>query len=369
MNLLVLAIGFFYIAKNQFKLPKIAIYSWVPLLLASFVSVSYSVEPATTLRSSFVLLTNFMIFVIPVYLIKDKIMFNRAMSVIIFSSFIPIVYAFIELFIIGPENGINGLRVKSTFSHPNMFGFFILVCFGCYLFLSQAEFFEYRYRHKFWFKVYPLFLMICLLLTNTRSAWIGVVFIFTIYAVFCERKYLFYLFVVALVALQIPAIKERVDNLQSGNSVENYQQERLNSFAWRKLLWSSSMDMIAQRPFIGYGTKTFAHYMPDFFPLPTKQNFDAHNVYVEILFGLGIIGLLFYLNIFILVILRLKKAYRYDKKASVAVLSLVLSYMLVSFSDNMLDYLVVNWYFWFFIGCIIAWLINCNHPCNNQCHE
>jgi hypothetical protein len=37
-------------------------------------------------------------------------------------------------------------------------------------------------------------------------------------------------------------------------------------------------------------------------------------------------------------------------KPNVLLFAYVLSYAMVSFSDNMLYYLAFNWYFWFFIG-------------------
>jgi O-antigen ligase len=83
----------------------------------------------------------------------------------------------------------------------------------------------------------------------------------------------------------------------------------------------------------------------------------AHNAYLGILFETGIIGLLSYLFIFFAILKKISlKLSIILKKTSfeyAIIFSYVLSYMVSSFSDNMLYYLAFNWYFWFFIGIML----------------
>ena len=79
----------------------------------------------------------------------------------------------------------------------------------------------------------------------------------------------------------------------------------------------------------------------------------AHNVYVELLFETGILGLIAYLGIFLQLLagFYLKIRARQDLSAECAVVfSFLIGYLSVCFSDNMLDYVAFNWYFFFFLG-------------------
>jgi len=50
----------------------------------------------------------------------------------------------------------------------------------------------------------------------------------------------------------------------------------------------------------------------------------------------------------------LKLGSRQDKLRTVIAITLVIEYLFFAFSDNMLDYLAFNWYFWFFMGAACA---------------
>jgi hypothetical protein len=46
-----------------------------------------------------------------------------------------------------------------------------------------------------------------------------------------------------------------------------------------------------------------------------------------------------------------------DKLGTVMIITVVLEYLVVAFSDNMLDYLAFNWYFWFVLGTACAIIV------------
>jgi O-antigen ligase len=188
-------------------------------------------------------------------------------------------------------------------------------------------------------------------MTKTRSAWIAMAMIFILYGMMVERKYLLYLVLISLGALLIPSVHERVIDLFAGNSIENITEgEPLNSYAWRKVVWLASWDYIINKPILGHGYDTFSYYFLEFTPLEGEKGYDAHNVYVQIAFDMGFLGLFAYLIIFIGIMIRLFKLFVYDKKGGVILIALLFSYMLVCMSDNMLYYLSYNWYFWFLMG-------------------
>ncbi|MDC5852101.1 O-antigen ligase family protein [Vibrio europaeus] len=359
LNLMVIFIGLTYMFRFKFLLPKIAVFAWSGFLLAGFLSIFYSPVPVNSARAWLSYITFFMMFVIPFYSIKGRGDFQFFLKVLLISSFIPVAYTFVELFIIGAENGINGLRVKSTFSHPNMFAFYLVVMISIMFYLFKTKEQNMAPFSGRFMAVFLAFLLLCLVLTNTRSAWIGLLLLFFMFGLFFERRYIAYLAVFACVSFTIPAVQDRILDLFTGNDLDAFSTERLNSFAWRKLLWISSLDFIEREWLFGYGLETFKHYMPYFFPVDTDGKlFNAHNVYVELLFGLGVLGLSLYLVLYIVVILNLIRVRYKDETGVMLTCFLLVSYIVISYSDNMLGYLVVNWYFWFFIGCVCAYRIN-----------
>lgn len=66
--------------------------------------------------------------------------------------------------------------------------------------------------------------------------------IFTIYALIYERKYLIYILMAPIVGFMIPEVRDRFMDLAQGNEVVNYS--KLNSYAWRKLMWESGLNFM-----------------------------------------------------------------------------------------------------------------------------
>jgi O-antigen ligase len=124
----------------------------------------------------------------------------------------------------------------------------------------------------------------------------------------------------------------------------------LNSYAWRVLLWRAGMNWMDGLHWLhGYGLESFRFYSPRFFPLPGQDSWDPHNVYVQLYFETGVLGLTAYGWLFWRVLRRLWLMAA-SWAAAVIVIATVLAYILTSWSDNMLYYLSFNWYFWFFAG-------------------
>jgi O-antigen ligase len=196
---------------------------------------------------------------------------------------------------------------------------------------------------------YIILLLLLLMLTKTRSAWIACFAVFAVYAVIFEPRYLVYLIVMPFAALLIPGMRDRLLDLGTNN--EYVQYATLNSFAWRRLIWETSLQwMRVEHYLLGYGLDSFRYYSPQFFPLAGKLNPGAHNVYVQWLFEAGVSGLLAFVWLFGRLIWWLKSMFPADKLGAFVVISLVVEYLIISFSDNLIYYLAFNWYFWFIAG-------------------
>ena len=351
LNLLVLLILFFIIFKFKFEIPLSLLKVWGCFLFLGLISILFfSPEKIVSLRSFFSILTYFSFFTFPCYLLKSRDDLNGLIKLIIYSSVIPFSFALMEF--INPEEstGINGFRLFGSFSHPNIFAFYLVLVASLCFYALKSTLIRFDRNFLMHVKVILLASLICLLATKTRSAWIAMAVVFIVYGVMIERRYLLYLSIIGLLAFMHPAVHDRIIDLFSGGSIDNITEERLNSFAWRKIVWLASWDYILDKPIWGHGYDTFSYYSLEFTPLEGANGFDAHNVYVQIAFDMGFLGLLAYLTIFVAILIRLFKLIDYDKKGSVILLGLLFSYLLVGSSDNLLFYLSYNWYFWFLMG-------------------
>jgi O-antigen ligase len=169
------------------------------------------------------------------------------------------------------------------------------------------------------------------------------------YALFFERRYLLYLLLLPIVVVCIPAVQERLLDLGAGSGA--VRDAPLNSFAWRQLLWKSAIDwMEPQRMIFGYGLDGFGYFAATFFPMDVTTRWDAHNVYIQFFFEIGIVGLACYLWLYVRILWTLRAFARMDRVSGFLMLAIVVQYVVVSYSDNLFRYLVFNWYFWFTIG-------------------
>ena len=125
---------------------------------------------------------------------------------------------------------------------------------------------------------------------------------------------------------------------------------QLNSYAWRQLLWRAGLRWMDGLHWLyGYGLESFRFYSPQFYPMPGQDSWDPHNVYIQLYFETGVIGLVTYGWLFWRLLPRLLTVAA-NWRAAVIALAMAMAYLLTSWSDNMLYYLSFNWYFWFFLG-------------------
>jgi O-antigen ligase len=155
-------------------------------------------------------------------------------------------------------------------------------------------------------------------------------------------------------ALVVPAIRDRISELASGNEYSGWVTQ-LNSYAWRELLWEKALSYIWQNPIFGYGLESFHFYSPFFFPLEPEGT-HAHNVYIQVLFESGLIGLIAFIWLFWRLFSWLLRYSRVDTRSVMMAAALIGVYIVACYSDNLLEYLSVNWCFWF-TSAAILWRI------------
>jgi O-antigen ligase len=167
----------------------------------------------------------------------------------------------------------------------------------------------------------------------------------------------------------LPPVQERI--LDAFQNQHQSLTQGMNSFAWRLTLWSDSIPLIMDRPLFGYGLTMFKQSSPLFSKWAQIGGSGAHNVYIELLFETGIIGLVAYLAIYFILIKQVLFYYKHlqgDRQKGVAamVLVYVIGYLIVCAIDNLQQVLVANWYVWFFIGAMYRYFQICLEQQNSN---
>ena len=304
-------------------------------------------------RTFLTFLTNLAVFIVPFYLNERHKTLRFAIQLTLLSSLIPAIYAFVDL-AQGGYVSFEGLRISSTFSHPNIFAFYLafVILLGFYLLKSQPT--KLSPLQRSLLAGYLCVLLFELALTKTRSAWAACLLSFIVYGVMFERRYLAYIGCAAMFALLIPEINERLLDLNPARVYWNYGQAQ-NSFEWRKVLWQSAFEwMEASSLPVGYGLGSFPFHSREFFPLAGRVQYGAHNVYVQLIFEAGLFGLLSFGWLFARLLVFIRQGMKSDRLGRTMLSGVVCAYLLVCYSDNMLDYLPFNWYFWFLLGTACA---------------
>ena len=346
INGVVILIAMMLVFEKPKQVPSSAFAAWAPFLGVLLIGVLISPVKGDALRFFLALLSHFAMFIAGFYCVRERIEFRKCIKLIVWSSLIPVLYSFVDFAL---NHGVPDFRLRSTFAHPNVLAFYITIVIGLLFYLFKSLPKDATTSDKVLMTLYLFVLLGVLGMTKTRSAWAATAISFGLYAVLFERRYLLYMFVLGAVALMIPGVSDRLADLEQGNTVTTYAN--LNSFAWRVYLWQCALDWMRPSAYLfGIGFQSFKEYSPVFFPLAGKTNFGAHSVYVEILFELGIVGLLAFCWLYFRVIKELAQLVKIDALAAFSLILVVLNYLICCFSDNMLDYLSYAWYLWFAVG-------------------
>src|SRR6185437_14538683 len=238
---------------------------WLPYLLVAGVSIAWSSDRASGIRAFLVLLTYAGFFVIP-FLVRAPARHSaHLLKAIIYSSIVPATVGLLELvFFLDPSG-----RAKSTFIHPNVFAFYLMVVLGVICFLLSSSTVQFTPTVRKLMVLYSALLVGLLIMTQTRVAWAGAFLIFVTYAIFVNRRYLF-VFALLPLLIFIPAVGDRLADLDRGTAYTGAMESKadaINSFAWRNLMWDSAFKDVADAPVFGKGLASFAPNSLKFFPL------------------------------------------------------------------------------------------------------
>jgi O-antigen ligase len=313
------------------------------------ISAARAAEPLYGVRSFLSFLTNFAVFLAPSFLPRCRYDLHYSIKAIVLSSIIPVTYAFLDLYQGGYANP-EAQRISSTFPHPNIFAFYLVLIISLIFFILKTNSKPPTGGSRIFLWAYLFVMVIELALTKTRSAWAVLFLTLIVYGSLFEKKYLLYSIVLTVTAMLITPIQDRLLNLTDAKVFWNYGFAA-NSYEWRQILWESAWNWMSPSNMVfGNGLGSFLKFSPTFFPLSGGAEFGAHNVYLQLLFEEGVIGVASFAWLFAGLLLVIYRDTTTENLAVFIVLALLAQYLVAGYSDNMLDYLSFNWNFWFLCG-------------------
>jgi putative inorganic carbon (HCO3(-)) transporter len=371
LNALAISIAFVLLVRWPLTAPFSIVGIWGPFLLVAFASTLYAPDFVAAMRLALVLLSYWSFFIIPFFIWRSPDDVSRFVMLVIVSSVIPSLYALVDM-----AQGLSDLtefRLQSTFSHANIYAFYLVLLLGLALYVRSSRIIRVTPKVRMLITLYIPFLLVLLMLTKTRSAWATCGLMFLVYAFWVDRKFLAGFLLIPVLVAGDPSVIDRLTDVTEPTEIDSFTQlsdsTRLNSYEWRQALWDSAIPQIFEKPLLGHGLESFKPSAPSFFPLIGPEGIDGHNFYLQTGFEMGLLGVFAWVWLLGSVWRQLLKGRRRDPPGVLIISCILIGYMLECFSDNMHFYLSFNWYFWFVIGTICAWIYNEERAQRHQADE
>jgi O-antigen ligase len=316
---------------------------------------SMSAQAALWLRLCFL----FASFVLATWSVRDALWIRRAFAVSVAVSAWPIFvgleqFAGGELVASGGQTGRSTYKaVESLFVHPNGFAIYLVVVIGLTIvMLMQARATLAR--------IGLIALLgsagFCLYHTYTRAAWIAAAGVFIVLGVWRWRV----LLVVGLVGLVIATLAfpaaTRAVQARFGDLSSRSASHASNSWDWRTGQWERLIPYGSREPLLGNGFGSYERLTVEEFglqdptyPTPTDgpgRGFAAHNDYVRMYVELGVPGLVLWTTVLAGLLVAMARRARDPELGpyAAALAAILLALMVMSFSDNVLNYMVALFY-------------------------
>lgn len=186
-------------------------------------------------------------------------------------------------------------RVVSVFDNPNVLAAYLVLTLP--LILAKHSSAETSKGRLLGF-ISVVMVLTCIILTWSRGAWLAAIISILIFAIVKSRKSLKALFVVGLTLPAFPFILPAnvLDRFLSIGSVGD------TSILYRIYTWRGSLSAIKDYFLcgIGYGNAAYSEIYPQYAYAGIEAAEHTHNLFLQILLGLGVFGLLIFLTVIFL---------------------------------------------------------------------
>ena len=375
LGIILILFLFLFNVKDRIKFSLPSVTDIFIIIFASFLvlSLAWTSSLYASFTSLGVWASYFCIYFIARNIIKEEKWIRFLVIAVLFSGALSALYSIFQFY--GIELPIwrrltGRMRLFSTFGNPNYLAGYLAAALhlGILLFLVNKK---WRYL----FLIVTGILYTSLIITYTRGAWVSLFFssllVLLIFLLFKKnflkekRKDIFLLFLllscITLIFLYPnPLNRGKINLTQRAGSIVRIK----SSASQRFLIWGATLELIKERPFLGWGVGNFRVYYPlgqgkflsrkenkDYLPL-TNRSINAHNDYLHICSEVGIVGGAIFIVIILSFYLRAFSFFRknYKKTLSFIYLSLFtgaltsfLIHALVSFPFHIIQNGMVFW--------------------------
>jgi O-antigen ligase/tetratricopeptide (TPR) repeat protein len=351
-------------------------------VLASFIGVDFNYSFWGTLERMgglFSFLHFWVFFIILISVFRNRKDWEKLLKISIFVGFLSILFAYGQYFKLGDffVGWQHGERVIGTIGNPALFaGYLLFILFLNIYFLLKKE---TKLQEKVFYAMVLILGVPALHLTTVRGSiiafWLGLFLLGLFYLIFPasparlaakraggskNRKIklsllvLLIIFLILVGFIWINRTKEWVEHIDWLNRLTtiSLKTQTLQTRLWS---WHSAWQGFKERPILGWGPENFvlahAKYFDPrlFISMGSETIWDrAHNIVLELLTTMGIVGLLSYLSIFIAIYWFLIKGFK-QRKIDLETLAVFGIMLIVYFVHNLFIFDTMANYLMFFL--------------------
>jgi len=305
-------------------------------------------------------------FIVLVSVIKTEIDWNKILKISTLVGFLSILFAYGQLWIKGKffVGWQHGERVIGTIGNPALFaGYLIFVIYlAIFLLLKNGS-----PKWQKWFFVAVIVLGAPILtITAVRGAVIafwGSLFLLALFLLFKSKnqkvkKYLAIAIVVFVVVVAMIGFNRNQDWVKNNSVLNRISDISLKTDTIQTRLWSweSALQGIKEKPIFGWGPENFMFLHMKYFNskhftgLGSETIWDrAHNMPLEILSTMGIVGLISYLSIFFFLFCFLYRGLK-NRKINKNVFGVLSATIIAYFVQNLFIFDTTANYLMFFLA-------------------
>lgn len=285
---------------------------------------------------------------------------NTIIIISLVSSFLVSLYGVIQIFGLDPlvwnEQAVNTGRITSTLGQPNFLASYLLLLIPLSIY-SIVKFKSFIAR--IFFSLTLGLQLVALFFTASRGAWLAFVFVgvfLSLFIIFTKSNYLknSRKRIVVFLLILIIAVTTLLSNSYFVNRVSSLTDTSSGSVALRIMYWQASFDAIKEKPLLGYGLENQRIALHNYYSADWGVYSDvgtipyhAHNIILDIILSIGIVGLLAMLLLTWIIFKRflhiaIEKSGN-DKLLVICIfLSLISLFVSLLFSFNIITTLVVS---------------------------
>lgn len=299
IELLLIFLGFInlLLRKGRIVYNKYLIYSFIFIFFVLF-SSTYALNPESVVVKFIILLKIYIInFFIIQFIYNGETRIDNILKYIIYSGLIASIYILLNSDIISTGfDNIGKQRIGEQVGHVNRVSLKLTLA-------ALISYFYFLKERKIRYIFITAIAIFMTLLTGSRKIFILIILFLFIYILLKNRRYILKLLLILfLCCLGLVSLYLVIMNVEFLYNLLGYRIEELffylktgevidNSIYERNFMVNLGLELIYNRPFMGYGMDNYKYYLAK-----SILNLEvySHNNFIEVMVGTGIFGLVSY---------------------------------------------------------------------------